>query len=193
MALRRMDAPTADPADEDLIAAVVQQRSDALGTLYDRYGGLALGLATRIIGDRGQAEDVVQEAFLTLWRQAGTFKEGRGAVRTWLLSIVHHRAIDVIRKRNSTPSEPFDVMHHDVATGDTWTDVAAHITQSQIRAALQQLPEEQRQTIELAYFSGLTQHEIAVRQQTPIGTVKGRTRLAMQKLKGLLNDLRPAP
>ena len=171
--------------------AVVQQRSQALATLYDRYGGLALGLATRIVSDRGQAEDVVQEAFLTVWRQAGTFQQGRGAVRPWLLSIVHHRCIDLIRKRSSAPSEPFDIVKHDVPTSDTWTDVYAHLTQTQIRVALEQLPAEQRQAIELAYFGGLTQQEIALRLDAPLGTVKGRMRLAMQKLKGLLDDLRP--
>jgi RNA polymerase sigma-70 factor (ECF subfamily) len=189
--MRLLSTLTADPTDEELIAAVVRQRSEALATLYDRYGGIALGLATRIIGDRGQAEDVVQEAFLTLWRQAGAFQQGRGAVHTWLLSIVHHRSIDVIRKRTSAPSEPFDIIKHDVATGDAWTDLYAHLTQTQIRDALQQLPDEQRQTIELAYFGGLTQQEIAYRLGAPLGTVKGRMRLALQKLKASLDDLRP--
>ncbi len=192
MAMKRLIGPATERSDEDLIAAVVAQRADALAALYDRYGGLALGLATRIVGDRGLAEDVVQEAFLTLWRQAGTFQQGRGAVRTWLLSIVHHRSIDVIRKRKSAPSEPFDVVKHDVATGDTWTDVYASLTQAQIREALGNLPAEQRQVIELAYFGGLTQQEIASRLSAPLGTVKGRMRLAMQKLKALLDELRPA-
>ena len=189
--MRVLGARTADPSDEDLIVAVVQQRAEALATLYDRYGGLALGLATRIVGDRGQAEDIVQESFLTLWHQAGTFQQGRGAVRTWLLSIVHHRCIDLIRKRTSAPSEPFDIIKHDVATGDAWTDVYAHLTQTQIRDALQQLPDEQRQTIELAYFGGLTHQDIANRLATPLGTVKGRMRLALQKLKASLDDLGP--
>lgn len=192
MAMKRYGGPVAERSDEDLIAAVVEQRAEALAALYDRYGGLALGLATHIVGDRAQAEDVVQEAFLTLWRQAGTFQQGRGAVRTWLLSIVHHRSIDVVRKRKSAPSEPFDVVKHDVATADTWSDVYASLTQVQIREALGQLPVEQRQAIELAYFGGLTQQEIATRLNAPLGTVKGRMRLAMHKLQALLDDLRPA-
>lgn len=191
MAMRRSGA-TVEQTDEDLIRAIVQQRSEALGALYDRYGGLALALATRILNDRGQAEDVVQEAFLTVWRQASTFQEGRGALRAWLLSIVHHRAIDVVRRRNSAPSEPFDVLKHDVASGDMWSDVYAGLTQAEIRDALQQLPAEQHQAIELAYFGGLTQQEIAVRLNAPLGTVKGRMRLAMRKLQTLLNDFRPA-
>ncbi|HEV7217111.1 MAG TPA: sigma-70 family RNA polymerase sigma factor [Chloroflexota bacterium] len=191
--MRRQEtlASKSEQSDEELMLAVVQQRSDALAALYDRYGGLALGLATRIVSDRGQAEDVVQEAFLTVWRQAGTFQQGRGAVRTWLLSIVHHRCIDLIRKRRSSPSEPFDIVKHDLPTSDAWSDVYAHLTGTQIRAALEQLPIEQRQAIELAYFGGLTQQEIAQRLDAPLGTVKGRMRLAMQKLKGLLDDLRP--
>jgi RNA polymerase sigma-70 factor, ECF subfamily len=189
--MRGLRAPIADQSDEELIVAVVQQRSEALAALYDRYGGLALGLATRITGDRGQAEDVVQESFLALWRQAGAFQEGRGAVRTWLLSIVHHRSIDVIRKRKSSAVETFDIVRHDVPADDAWGDVYAQLTQVQIREALHCLPAEQRQAIELAYFSGLSQQEIAQRLDTPLGTVKGRTRLAMQKLKGLLDDLRP--
>jgi RNA polymerase sigma-70 factor, ECF subfamily len=189
--MRWLGTSTAERSDEELIGAVVQQRPEALATLYDRYGGIALGLATRIVGDRSQAEDVVQDAFLTLWRQASTFQQGRAAVRTWLLSIVHHRAIDVLRKRRAAPNEPFDILRHDVATEDTWSEVYAQLTQTQIRDALLRLPDEQREAIELAYFGGLTQQEIAFRLNTPLGTVKGRMRLALQKLKRSLDDLRP--
>jgi RNA polymerase sigma factor (sigma-70 family) len=110
---------------------------------------------------------------------------------TWLLSIVHHRSIDVIRRRKSTTVETFDIVRHDIPAGEAWGDVYAQLTQVQVREALYCLPEEQRQAIELSYFSGLSQQEIAQRLNTPLGTVKGRTRLAMQKLKGLLDDLRP--
>lgn len=186
-----VETPSAKGSDEELIRAIVARKQEALGTLYDRYGGVALGLATRILGDRAGAEDVVQDAFLLLWRQAKTFQPTRGSLRTWLLSIVHHRSIDVLRSRSSARSEPFDLTRHDVASADTWTDVYAGLSREQIRHALLQLPAEQRATIELAFFAGLTQQEISTRLAAPLGTVKGRTRLGLQKLRGLLDDLRP--
>lgn len=191
MALRRRAAPAAERSDEELLLAVAGRQGEALAVLYDRYGGLALALAARIVADRAQAEDVVQDAFLTLWRQAGTFRPQRGVVRAWLLSIVHHRAIDVVRRRVTAASEPFDPLKHDVPEGDVWGEVSAGLTREQVLTALRQLPAEQREAIELAYFAGLTQQEIARRLDTPLGTVKGRLRLAMQKLQMLLIDLRP--
>lgn len=184
---------TSERTDEELLRAMALRQPEALGLLYDRHGGLALALATRILGDRALAEDVVQEAFLVAWRQAAAYQPARGAVRTWLLSIVHHRAIDVIRRRRGVALEPFDLLKHDVPTDDLWRDVYADLQQAQIRAALQQLPPDQRQAIELAYFGGLTQQEIAQKLAAPLGTIKGRLRLGMGKLKALLDDLRPPP
>ena len=146
---------------------------------------------TRLLSDRSLAEDVVQEVFLTVWRQADSFREQRGAVRPWLLTVVHHRAIDALRKRRPGANESLDLARHDLPTPDAWADVYAHLSQQQIREALLQLPPDQREAIELAYFSGLTQQEIAQRLQTPLGTIKGRMRLALQKLKTSLDDLRP--
>jgi RNA polymerase sigma-70 factor (ECF subfamily) len=182
---------TAGRSDEQLLSAVASRGADALGELYDRYGGIALALAVRILGDRLLAEDVVQEAFLRLWRQAGTFQAHRGAVRPWLLSIVRHRAIDALRQRGSAKQESFDIAKHDLPGDDAWTDVYADLTHDQVRAALLELPAEQREAIELAYFCGLSQQDIADRLSLPLGTVKSRTRLGMRKLKTLLDDLHP--
>ncbi len=191
MASDSVETTSAKGSDEQLIRAIAAQQQEALGTLYDRYGGIALGLAARILGDRTGAEDVVQDAFLLLWRQARTYQPTRGSLRTWLLSIVHHRSIDVLRSRASARSEPLDIARHDVASGDTWTDVYAGLSREQIKRALLHIPTEQRATIELAFFSGLTQQEISTRLEVPLGTVKGRMRLGLQKLRGLLDDLRP--
>ena len=158
--------------------------------LYDRYGGLAYSLAYRILEDRGAAEDVVQDAFVSAWRRAVSFQPGRGSVRTWLLSIVHHRAIDRLR---GTPGRarrdgPLDEAQVDrvVAVEDPWREVETTLQRDALKRGLATLPEEQRRTIELAYFGGYTQTEIAGVMGVPVGTVKGRIRIGLQKLRGLL-------
>jgi RNA polymerase sigma-70 factor (ECF subfamily) len=178
-------------SDEGLLQAIAAQKPEALGTLYERYGGVALGLSARMLGDRAMAEDVVQEAFLLVWRRATTYQGDRGSVRTWLLSIVHHRSIDLLRSRGAARTEPLDLTRHDQARGDVWTDAYAQLSQEQIKRALGQLPMEQREAIELSFFAGLTQQQIAAKLEAPLGTVKGRIRLGLRKLKGLLDDLQP--
>lgn len=176
----------------------IQQRDDAaLGVLYDRYGRLAFGLAYRILGEPGVAEDVVQEAFLSVWRRASSFQAGRGSARSWLMSIVHNAAID--RRRGRYRREQTDVQLDDVAyrletdTDDMFAVVAEGIAAEQVRAALDELPPEQRQAIEMAYFSGLTHQEIAERTGTPLGTVKSRMRLGLKKLRTLLGEVLADP
>ena len=176
-------------SDEELLAAVGRRDEAAVAALYDRYGRLAFGLAYRILGDQGAAEDVVQDAFLSVWRRAASFQPGRGSVRTWLLSIVHHRAIDRLRgtagrARRDTALEEVDRV---VALDDPWRDVELTLQRDVLKKGLATLPEEQRRTIELAYFGGYTQTEIAGAMGVPVGTVKGRMRIGLQKLRALLS------
>lgn len=175
--------------DEELVAALAVQDSTALAELYDRYGRLAFSLAVRIVGSPESAEEIVQEAYLSLWRGAVTYQVGRGTVRTWLLSITHHRAIDAVRRRASrVQTAPLDDRAQFVGAQDVWLDVSRSLTRDEVRTALERLPIEQRESIELAYFGGLTYPEIAQRLNVPLGTVKSRLRLGLQKLRSLLEN-----
>jgi RNA polymerase sigma-70 factor, ECF subfamily len=189
------DAP---PAEDDALLIAIQERNDAaLGELYDRYGRLALGVAYRILGERGVAEDVVQEAFLNVWRKATGYQPGRGSVRTWLLTIVHNLAID--RRRGRYRREMTDVQIDEVEyalgtdDGDLFSTVTGAIEADQVRQAIANLPPDQRQPIVLAYFAGLTHQEIAEQTGTPLGTVKSRMRLGLQKLRSALAQLNVDP
>lgn len=174
------------PTDDQLIAAIQARDMQALEQLFDRYRVLAYSLAYRLLNDAGDAEDVVQESFLNVWRAAGTYRAGRSG-RAWLMSIVHHRAIDKLRGRGSRPmTTPLDDALPVPGTSDVWSEVSQRLTGSAVRAALDNLPAEQRESIELAYFSGLSQSEIAGRLDLPLGTVKGRMRLGLHKLRSLL-------
>lgn len=179
------------PSDEELLAALGRQELEALDILYQRYHRLALGLACRMLGDQHSGEDVVQEVFLAVWRRAERYRPDRGAVKTWLLAIVHHRAVDRLRQR--PPSGLVGELGpelEDRRDPPVWQQAYDQIRGQQISAALAILPPEQRETIELAYFGGKSQTEIATLQGVPLGTVKGRTRLALEKLRGLLIGLR---
>ena len=177
-----------DPRDDEELIAAVQARDDtALAGLYDRYGRMSFGLAYRILGERGVAEDVVQEAYLAVWRRADSFSPDRGAVRSWLMTIVHHLAID--RRRGRYRHELTDVQLDDVdyrleaSSEDVFGTVAGTIEAERIRAVMLDLPDEQREAIELAFFMGLSHQEIATRTGMPLGTVKGRMRLGLRKLR----------
>lgn len=156
--------------------------------LYDRYGRLAYTLALRVLGDAAAAEDVVQEAFLSVWRRATSYRPERGSLRTWLCSIVHHRAIDRLRGRSGRArlDLPLDRAPAEEGISDTWDAVAADLERGQIRRALAELPDEQRRTIELAYYAGYSQSEISSLMSVPLGTVKGRTRIALRRLRSSL-------
>ena len=182
------------PLSDEAVLAAIQRRDDAaLAELYDRYGRPAFGLAYRILGERGVAEDVVQEAFLAVWRRADSFHAERGSARAWLMSVVHNLAID--RRRGRYKREQSDVELEGVAfrlesdTDDPFTIVAEGLDAARVRSALTVLPTEQRQAIELAYFGGLTHQEIAERTATPLGTVKSRMRLGLRKLREVLLDI----
>ena len=166
----------------------------AIEALYDQYGGVAFAFAYRLLGERGIAEDVVQEAFLNIWRRGVSYDAARGSARTWVLTIVHHRAIDQIRSsraRNRADTEIKDAVPLP-AREDTWASVAATLETERVRQAMARLPPEQRQVVDLVYYGGFTHQEIADRVGVPLGTVKGRLRLALEKLRALLRAPEPS-
>jgi RNA polymerase sigma-70 factor (ECF subfamily) len=185
----RLPADLAAQTDLDLLRAVAGGDSEAFLAFYDRYRRLAFGLAYRILDDAATAEEVVQDAFMQVWHRAGSFDaSGSANVRGWLMTIVHHRAIDGLRRarRQDDRSVTLDDQLELRSLADTWEDVDRRLTQETMRAALDELPEDQRRAIELAYFGGLSQREIATREQAPLGTVKGRMRLGLNKLRTTL-------
>jgi RNA polymerase sigma-70 factor (ECF subfamily) len=188
IALRAVPALDRDRTDREAMDRLANGDLGALDGLYERYGAMAFSIALRITGDRTAAEDVVQEAFLGAWRNAARYVDARGTVRTWLLSIVHHRAIDAIRRRRPMIELP------EVETGlpevltlpDTWVEVSQRLDRETVVAALDAISAVQREAIELAYFGGLTQTENAARTGVPLGTVKGRLRLGLAGLRAEL-------
>ena len=175
----------ADEADRAVLARISGGELAALEDLYDRYKTMAYSIAYRITNDPTLAEDVVQDAFLGAWRNAARYVEGRGSVKTWLLSIVHHRAIDAIRRRRPTTELPeIDAGLPEALTlPDVWAEVSASLDAVTVREALVALSDVQREALELAYFGGLTQQEIAERTGTPLGTVKSRMRLGLLAMR----------
>jgi RNA polymerase sigma-70 factor (ECF subfamily) len=183
-------------ADEDLMQLVREGDASAFEVVYERHATAAFSLAYRMTGRRGAAEDVVQEAFLSLWRSGARYDRTRGSVRTWVLGIVHHRAIDALRhhmlhdKRRASD----EGIEERFAAPDR-TDVQAVLRQeaTEVREALAALPDDQSTPIELAYFGGFSHTEIAAMLDMPLGTVKGRIRLGLEKLRGALGPLVRAP
>jgi RNA polymerase sigma-70 factor (ECF subfamily) len=181
----------ATPSDEALIEAVAEGDEAALVMLYDRYAKAVFSLAARITQDQGLAEEITQEVFLRLWRNAATFTAGRGRFASWLLGVAHHLAVDQLRRRRARPqavASTDDLQVQGIA--DLRTDVEEEawlrVRREMMLEALARLPEAQRQVIELAYFGGLTHVEIAARLGDPLGTVKTRMRLGLLKLRELL-------
>ena len=176
-------------ADEDLISLVQETRnSEAFATLYDRHSRPAYSLAYRIIGEKHAAEDIVQDAFLKIWRAAaGSYRSERASVRTWLLAIVHNRAIDQLRSSASRrrTQERIEASSPRVQPSEAFTESWRNVQREQVREALRGLPKEQLKVVELAYFSGYTHVEIAELLGIPLGTVKGRMRLGLKKMRGL--------
>jgi RNA polymerase sigma factor (sigma-70 family) len=178
---------SAAPSDEELLAGLAAGRLEALDVLYERYKSMAYGIARRITADDALAEDVVQDAFLGAWRSAERYVAGRGSVRTWLLSIVHHRAIDAVRRRRPASELPEEadggLTPAPLTLPDVWGEVSGRLDQAHVHAALATLPGAQREALELAYFGGLSQTEIAERTGVPLGTVKSRVRLALVAMR----------
>ena len=173
--------------DEELLAVVARGDEQALATLYDRYDRVAYGLAYRILRDQALAQDAVQDAFLSVWRTAASFDPLRGKASTWLLTLVHRRAVDAVRREDRRRAQPLD--DAPIASGDA-TDETAELREQRraVQAALAQLPPEQREALELAYYGGLSQSELAERLGVPLGTVKSRMFAALAKLRDLLGD-----
>jgi RNA polymerase sigma-70 factor, ECF subfamily len=186
---RRADLRTF--ADEDLMSLVRDGEPRAFEVIFDRHSSAAFSLAYRMCGRRAMAEDVVQEAFLSLWRSGARYDRRRGSVRNWVLGVVHNRAIDAFRR--GVVREGRDVSDEGIAErlpADEQTDmeVARRDEARHIQGALDELPAEQRKVVELAYFGGFSHTQIAEMLQLPAGTVKGRMRLALTKMRIALGD-----
>lgn len=184
------------PTDAQLLAGIGRCDEASLAALYDRYHVLAFSLALRVVNDRGRAEDVVQDAFLAVWRKAASYAEGRGSVKTWLTSIVRNRAIDLVRSRRESDADDEAVLLALRDPAPSVVDqVAAGLDRDAVRRAIAVLPVDQRQAITMAYFEGRSHSEIAEVTGLPLGTVKSRIRLAMQRLRAALLEagLAPAP
>ena len=183
-----------DLTDPELVDLLASGDAQALEVLYDRYSRAVFSFALRIVGDRAVAEELVQEVYVRAWQQARRFSEGRGSFITWLLSITHNMAIDEIRRRNRRPqradsADPVQLLTN-VRDDAVPVDEQAVITtvREELLRAMATLPASQRSTIELAYFRGLTQREIATLQGEPLGTIKTRMRLAVRKLREYLEN-----
>jgi RNA polymerase sigma-70 factor (ECF subfamily) len=178
--------------DSAVMRDVADRSPAAFERLYDAHAGPAFSLALHMLRDRGRAEEVTQEAFLSVWRNGRLYDPGRGSVRTWVLGIVRHRAIDAMRREGrhaqrrgpsldagSPDAPPLEIE----ADERTEVEVARRFERRSMRAALDELPEDQRRAIELAYFGGMSQDEISEALEVPLGTIKGRMRLGLQKLR----------
>ena len=179
--------------DQTLIRLIVQARSEALGELYDRYSRLVFSLALHSVGDPATAEEITQDVFLRVWQRARQYRADRGQVSTWLTSITRHRAIDQLRRRGSRP-EQHSVVWAELSPGDEPSvngpehSAALAMERARVRTAIAQISEEQKQVLALAYFQGLSQSQIAGALGLPLGTVKTRIRLGMQKLREMLHE-----
>jgi RNA polymerase sigma factor (sigma-70 family) len=172
-------------SDEAVVALAARSDETALAELYDRFGRVAYGLAYRVLRDAALAEDAVQEAFLDVWRGANRFVPERARAASWILTFVHRRAVDVVRREQRRRSEPLEAA--EIPTGDAADDAAwLRFERERVQAALKQLPDMQREAIELAYYGGFTQSELAERLGEPLGTNKSRMFTGLARLRELL-------
>jgi RNA polymerase sigma-70 factor (ECF subfamily) len=192
-----MIATSKPPTDESLMATLAAGRIEALETIYDRYGGLSYSVALRLTGDRGAAEEVVQDAFVSVWQKASTYDPRYGKVRSWLLQIVRNRAIDELRRqrspiRNRNLHQPLDGTDGPHPGASMTEEDATLVTElrSVVQGALKILPKDQLKMVEMAYFEGLSQREISERTGIPLGTVKTRSRLALIRLRKVFGSRR---
>lgn len=182
-----------DLRDEQLITLIANGEKDALETFYNRYAQPVFSLARYMLRDQSLAEEATQDIFLNLWMKAASYNPDRGAPKSWFMSVAHHRIVDIIKSRNrrlqTSSSAPHELLDLNPASGDN-TEEAAHrnIARDEILEALGQIPEEQRRVLVMAYFEGYSQSEIASRLGEPLGTVKTRARLGMQKLRAVMID-----
>jgi RNA polymerase sigma factor (sigma-70 family) len=176
---------TADRTDEELLEAIATGDDQALAALYDRYGRAAYGVALRVLRDQALAEDAVQEAFLAIWRSADRYRLERAKPSTWVLTLVHRRAVDLVRREDRRRAEPLDEPPE--AAGQE-VPAEAHLRERRVavQAALRALPDDQREALELAYYGGYTQSELADRLGVPLGTVKSRMFAGLSRLRELV-------
>lgn len=178
-------------SDEDCLAAISRGNEQALANLFDRYNRILFSFITRILSERQDAEDVLQEVFLQVWRTAGTFDERRGRAFTWLVTLARSRAIDRLRSaavRERAITETLDDLTGPESEPSALDDAQLMEKREVVKSALRKLPREQTETLLLAYFAGLSQTEIAERTTTPLGTVKTRMRSGLAKLRNILAD-----
>ena len=178
-------------ADEELVQLIYRSKAAAFEVIYDRHADAAFSLAKRMCGQGALAEDIVQEAFLSLWRTTTRYDRSRGSVRTWVLGSVRNRAIDALRQRavgDRGRVVEAEIEEHLVAPERTDLEFARREEARQVREALDELPDEQSRVIELAYYGGLTHVQIASMLDTPVGTIKGRMRLGLAKMRMTLGN-----
>jgi len=176
-------------SDEALVALVARSDESALAELYDRVGRVAYGLAFRVLRDDRLAEDAVQEAFLGVWRTAAGFRAERAKASTWILTLVHRRAVDLVRREERRRADPLDDETRDRATSGSAEDAAwLGFERERVQSALRQLPDAQREAIELAYYGGYSQSELAKRLGLPLGTIKSRMFAGLARLRELLDE-----
>jgi RNA polymerase sigma factor (sigma-70 family) len=181
-------------SDEALVALVARSDDAALAELYDRHGRVAYGLALRVLRDAALAEDAVQDAFLAIWRTAVRYLPERAKASTWIMTIVHRRAVDLVRREERRRTDPLDAVEDAPAdAADSATDDAAllRLERERVRRALAALPDAQRQALELAYYGGFTQSELAERLGEPLGTIKSRMFNGLTRLRALLAEAVP--
>jgi RNA polymerase sigma-70 factor, ECF subfamily len=174
-------------SDEALVALVARGDESALAALYDRFGRIAYGLSLRIVRDRSLAEDAVQEAFLGIWRSADRFVAERAKASSWILTLVHRRAVDLVRREERRRAEPIESAP-EPATGSADEEAWLRLQRERVQDALRRLPDQQREALELAYFGGFTQSELADRLGEPLGTIKSRMFSGLSRLRELLGE-----
>jgi RNA polymerase sigma-70 factor (ECF subfamily) len=185
------------PSDEDLLHQIARSESKALATLYDRYGRLVFSLALRMVGNAASAEEITQDVFVQVWNNAASYQPELSKLTTWLTSITRYRSIDLLRRRNVRPDGHIleDPVEDLVISGGREelpeVQLEAKTADQQVRLALAELPEEQRAVLLMAYFQGLSQPEMAAALNQPLGTVKTRVRLGLQKLRRILESNEP--
>ena len=188
VAARIVSRSLAHVSDEGLVALVARGDDTALAELYDRFGRVAYNLARRILRDDDLARDAVQEGFLTVWRRSATFVPERAKASTWLLTLVHRRAVDLVRREERRRTEPLEDAPEPAAADETlWL----RFERERVQDALRRLPDQQREALELAYYGGYTQSEVAERLGVPLGTIKSRMFTGLAQLRDLLEPVTP--
>jgi RNA polymerase sigma factor (sigma-70 family) len=173
-------------SDEALLSLVASSDEQALAELYDRFGRVAYGLALRVLRDEALAQDAVQEAFLAIWRNADRFLAERAKASTWILTLVHRRAVDLVRREDRRRAEPLESATEPAAVETVEDEATLGFQRRVVQEALRRLPPEQREALELGYYGGLTQSELAERLDQPLGTIKSRMFTGLNRLRDLL-------